>query len=306
MAPGLLTRGAWQVLETAGEVLARDDGEPLASALAEAGVAVGHLGDPPAPDLARALVEKASAAAVVWVGSADGDPGLTDAVAAEVSRRQEPPEVEVVVGSWDVPGGRVLDLIAVMDRLRSPGGCPWDAQQTHESLVKYLIEEAHEAAEAIEAGDRRHMVEELGDVLLQVAFQSRVGQEHREDPFDLDDVAGAIVAKLVRRHPHVFADGDASTPEEVEAAWDVIKSQERGHPGGEAGHESLLHGIPASLSTLLAAEKALARHARRGGQAPRAGDDLGTRLLALVEDARRSGKSADAELRRALRELDTR
>jgi XTP/dITP diphosphohydrolase len=283
---------------------------------------VSYRGDVPAPELARELVAGASEpdVSVVWVCSADGDPGLTDAVASEVTRLSEPPEVEVLVGSWDVPGSRLLDLVAVMDRLRSPGGCPWDAEQTHESLVKYLVEEAYEAAEAIESGDRSHMLEELGDVLLQVAFQSRVAQEDAQEPFDIDDVAGAIVAKLVRRHPHVFADGDASTPAEVEQAWEVIKAQERQerasrgrHTGGEAGHEGLLHGIPRSLPSLLAAEKVVARWERTGGDitelAAYAGlelpddADLGAAMLALVARARARGASADALVRATLEEL---
>jgi XTP/dITP diphosphohydrolase len=308
VAPGLLSRAAWQALESATVLLARDESEPLAAAVVEAGVPVSHVGAVPSPALARDLVARADDASVVWVGSADGDPGLTDAVASEVSRLPSPPEVEVVVGSWDVPGARLLDVVAVMDRLRSPGGCPWDAEQTHESLVKYLVEEAHEAAEAIAAGDRDHMREELGDVLLQVAFQSRVAEEHADAPFDIDDVAGGLVAKLVRRHPHVFADGDASSPEEVERAWEQIKAQERaeqaGHAGGEAGHAGLLHGIPASLPALIAADKVLARWERGGrGDLP-TGDDIGARLLALVAEARAAGLDPEAELRRALRELD--
>ena len=291
-------------------VLAGDADEPLALALAESGVPVRHLGAVPPPALARDLVGRAAAGPVVWVGSADGDPGLTDAVASEVSRLPEPPEVEVLVGSWDVPGARLLDVVAVMDRLRSPGGCPWDAEQTHESLQKYLIEEAHEAAEAIESGDRAHLREELGDVLLQVAFQARVAQEHSSEPFDIDDVASTLVDKLVRRHPHVFSDGDASTPAEVEQAWEQIKEQERAgkadHPGGEAGHQGLLHGIPRSLPSLLAAEKVLARWERTGGDLAAVGDpegDLAARLLALVAEARAQGVSAEDVLRQALRGL---
>ena len=122
-----------------------------------------------------------------------------------------PPDVEVVVGSWDVQGGRLLDVVATMDRLRSPGGCPWDAEQTHASLAPYLVEEAHEVLHAIEGGDRRHLAEELGDVLLQVVFHARVAEEAAEEAFDIDTVAGLLVDKLVRRHPHVFADGEAST-----------------------------------------------------------------------------------------------
>ena len=314
IAPGLLTRAAWRTLEDADALLARDPDEPLAEALLEAGMPVAHLGAVAPPELARTLVADAASRTVVWVGSADGDPGLTDAVASEVSRLPEPPEVEVLVGSWDVPGSRLLDLVAVMDRLRSPGGCPWDAEQTPESLAKYLLEEAHEAAEAIESGDRDHIREELGDVLLQVAFQSRVAQEHPAQPFDIDDVAGGIVDKLVRRHPHVFADADASSPEEVERAWEQIKAQERaakaGHEGGEAGHESLLHGIPRSLPSLLAAEKVLARWERTGGDlaslaAPATSDqpDLGLAMLALVARAREQGASAEDLLRRAVRDF---
>ena len=330
VAPGLLTRAAWQALQGAGAVLGRDAEEPLVGAIHDAGVPVGHVGAVPAPQLARTLVGRAEDADVVWVSSSDGDPGLTDAVAAEVTRLPDPPEVEVLVGSWDVPGSRLLDLVAVMDRLRSPGGCPWDAEQTHESLVKYLLEEAHEAVEAIESGDRAHIREELGDVLLQVAFQSRVGEEDPDDPFDIDDVAAGIVEKLVRRHPHVFADTEATTPEEVERNWEAIKAQERAakaalaanrpgegdatvdegeHPGGEGGHESLLHGIPASLSTLLVAEKVLARLERTGRDLAPATDgdddkgDVGRELLALVARARAEGASADALLRKAVRDL---
>jgi XTP/dITP diphosphohydrolase len=309
VAPGLLTRDAWRTLDDADVVVAREADDPSVEALQQSDVAVEVVDEAlPVPALARILAHRAADAQVVWVGSADGDPGLTDALAAEVTRLAEPPEVEVLVGSWDVPGARLLDLVAVMDRLRSPGGCPWDAQQTHESLVKYLVEESHEAAEAIESGDRTHMVEELGDVLLQVAFQSRVGQEHAQAPFDIDDVAGAIVAKLVRRHPHVFADGDASTPAEVEVAWEDIKAAERAekgpHGGGEDGHQGLLHGIPRSLPSLLAADKVVARLERRGMPLPSAGGDVGSRLLALVVASRAAGLDAESELRRTLRELD--
>lgn len=210
--------------------LCRDESEPVVDAVVESGLSVESVGgDLTPPDLARLLVSHAAEGDVVWLGSSDADPGLTDALASEVSRLETPPEIEVIVGSWDVPGSRLLDAVAVMDRLRSPGGCPWDAKQTHESLAKYLTEEAGEAVEAIESGDRQHLAEELGDVLLQVLFHSRVAEDATDegDMFDIDDVAGGLVEKLVRRHPHVFADGDASTPEEVEEAWARIKAEER-------------------------------------------------------------------------------
>ncbi|WP_270886167.1 MazG family protein [Pedococcus sp. 5OH_020] len=314
IAPGLFTRAAWHALDSAAQVLARDTSEPLAQAVAEAGVPVEHLVGLEPAALARTLLERAQDDQVVWVASADADPGLTDAVASEVSRLGEPPEVEVLVASWDVPGSRLLDLVAVMDRLRSPGGCPWDAEQTHESLVKYLLEESYEAVEAIESGDRGHLREELGDVLLQVAFQSRVAQDHPQEPFDIDDVAAEIVAKLVRRHPHVFADGEASTAAEVEQAWERIKAEERAtkqsHHGGEAGHEDLMHGIPTALPSLLAAEKVVARWERAGrdpreltGDGPGEEHELGTAMLDLVVRARAGGRSAEQVLRSTLRRL---
>lgn len=230
VAPGLLSRGAWSAVESASARLCRDVSEPVVDAVVESGLAVDAVGEElSAPDLARLLVSRSVESDVVWLGSSDADPGLTDAIASEVSRLEVPPEVEVIVGSWDVPGSRLLDAVAVMDRLRSPGGCPWDAKQTHESLAKYLQEEAAEAIEAIESGDRQHLAEELGDVLLQVLFHSRVAEDapSPEDQFDIDEVAGVLVEKLVRRHPHVFADGDASTPEEVETEWARIKAQEK-------------------------------------------------------------------------------
>jgi XTP/dITP diphosphohydrolase len=259
--PGLLTRDAWQALENADARLAVDLGDPTAAAVLAAGLSVDTVapsppiavatGDTaqlrpsntraeqawgvPFASLARELVSRATGAEVVWVGSADGDPGLSDAIADEVSRLATPPDVEVLVGSWDAPGARLLDVVAVMDRLRSPGGCPWDAEQTHSSLLPYLREETEELVEAVESGDRRQMAEELGDVLLQVAFHARVAEDDPTEPFDIDTVAGLLVDKLVRRHPHVFADGDASTPEEVEASWERIKEAERAAKPGASG-----------------------------------------------------------------------
>ncbi len=198
-----------------------------------------------------------------------------------------------------------------MDRLRSPGGCPWDAQQTHESLRRYLIEEAHEAAEAITTGDRDHLVEELGDVLLQVLFHARIGQEH-DAPFDIDDVAGGLVAKLTRRHPHVFADGDASTPAEVEVEWERIKAAEKAAAAARRSVDrpsrpEVLDGIPATLPSLLAAVKVLGRLERRGVDtlartADRAADesDLGAQLLAVVARAQAAGADPEELLRSAV------
>ena len=308
VASGLLSREAWQALEAADVVLGHE-GEPQVDALRDSRVDVEAPEDAAAVVLGRELVRRAAAGAqVVWVGSSDGDPGLTDVVAAEVSRLTgalavEPPEVEVLLGSHDVPGARLLDLVAVMDRLRSPGGCPWDREQTHTSLVPYLVEEAHEAAEALESGDRDHMVEELGDVLLQVAFHARVAEEDPEAPFDIDDVAAGIVAKLVRRHPHVFAEGTASTPGEVETSWDEIKAAEKDAPEGSGP----LRGVPVGMPPLARATKVASRLRKAGLEdllaEASAGDDPGARLLALVAELTAAGVDPDAALRGALRGL---
>jgi len=313
---GILSRDAWLALESADLVAGRDD-EPQVHGIREAGMPVTQLPLDAPPELARALLARAAGQRghqVVWVGSSDGDPGLTDALASEVSRLPEPPEVEVILGSHDVQGSRLLDLVAVMDRLRSAGGCPWDAEQTHESLVPYLIEEAHEAAEALESGDRDHMVEELGDVLLQVAFHARVAEEHERDPFDIDDVAGAIVAKLVRRHPHVFADGtDAlADTEGVEATWETIKAAEKAAraESGVGGDIDLLDGIPVAMPPLARAAKVVSRLERAGradlldaAATAAASGDPGARLLALVTELKRARVDPDTALRAALRDL---
>ena len=264
VAPGLLSHSAWEAVRSSSIRLARTLDDPLVEALDESGFSVEEVGDAAPPELARRLVDLATAAPVLWLGSSDGDPGLADAVAAEVSRLESPPDVEVVVGSWDVQGGRLLDVVATLDRLRSPGGCPWDAEQTDESLAPYLVEEAHEVEHAIATGDRAHLAEELGDVLLQVVFHARVAEESDDEAFDIDTVAGLLVEKLVRRHPHVFGDGDATTPAEVEQAWERIKAEERSTGVGGDDTADLLHGIPDSLPGELAAEKVLARVRRRG------------------------------------------
>lgn len=301
IAPGLFTRDAWTALANAAHVLTRDEDEAQLIAIQESGIAAAHLGEQHPVTLARLLVDRTRDGEVVWIGSADGDPGLTDALAEEVTRSDNAPEIEVIVGSYDVPGARLLDLVAVMDRLRSPEGCPWDAEQTHESLVPYLIEETHELVEAIESGDRTHMAEELGDVLLQVAFHARIAQEHDESPFGIDDVAGGIVDKLVRRHPHVFAEVDAETADDVAANWEQIKAEEKPH------RSSPMDGIPAGLPALARADKVVARLSTAGrsdlAKIAAAGDDLGSRLFALVLEAREHGQDPEAVLREAVRGL---
>ncbi|MEU6232577.1 MazG family protein [Kitasatospora sp. NPDC047058] len=307
VAPGLLAWPAWEALRSAGRVLAGDAGNPQVAAVRQAGVEVEIVPPGSAPALARLLTGQASEAGpTVWLGSPDGDPGLTDALARlAVEHAGEVPEIEVLPGSYDLPGARLLDLASVMDRLRSPGGCPWDAEQTHASLVKYLVEESFELVEAIEEGDRETLREELGDVLLQVFFHSRIAEEHPTDAFSIDDVAGDIVDKLMYRHPHVFGDAEAAGAAEVEANWEALKAAEK------SDRESVLDGVPAGLPSLAYAAKLVSR-VRRGGVAgvPDAPYELpaeltaesaGTLLLAVAQRAHDAGVDVDAALRAAAR-----
>ncbi|WP_244885278.1 MazG family protein [Demequina mangrovi] len=192
-----------------------------------------------------------------------------------------------------------------MDRLRSPGGCDWDAEQTHESLAPYALEEAHELVEAIESGSRTHLREELGDVLLQVVFHSRVAQEHPSEPFGIDEVAAGCADKLVARHPHVFGDDDAGTMDEHLRRWDRIKAE-------TSGRESAFDGIPTTLGALARAQKVLGRAARADlpVDAPAATDEpagesaIGDALLALAARAQAEGVDAETALRGAVRRVE--
>lgn len=240
---GLLSRDAWRALDTADRVLAAAVDEPLPLALADDGVTVTAVDERTAHERARALVTAARERETVWIGSADGDPGLSDAIASEVSRLEDAPEVEVLIGSWDVEGGRLLDAVAVMDRLRAPGGCAWVAAQDHESLAPFVLEEAQEVHEALaaviatpdEPRVRAELTDELGDLLFQVLFHARVAADDADAPFDVDDVAAALVDKLVRRNPHVFGDASAETLEEIEAQWQAIKAMEKASARDEEG-----------------------------------------------------------------------
>ncbi|MQS13753.1 MazG family protein [Streptomyces kaniharaensis] len=307
VAPGLLAWPAWEALRSAGRVLAGDAGHPQLAAVRQAGVAVEVVSAESAPALARLLTEQPAAAGpTVWLGSPDGDPGLTVALARlAVEHAGEVPEIEVLPGSYDLPGARLLDLVSVMDRLRSPGGCPWDAEQTHASLVKYLVEEAYELVEAIEEGDRETLREELGDVLLQVFFHSRIAEEHPTDAFSIDDVAGDIVEKLMYRHPHVFGDVEARGAAEVEANWEQLKAAEK------ADRESVLDGVPAGLPSLAYAAKLVSRVRRAGFAgvpdepyelpAELTAESAGRLLLAVAQRAHDAGVDVDAALRAAAR-----
>lgn len=213
--------------------------------LVRAAAAVYSTADAPPP---ATLAEEARSGSVVLL-TEDLDTPAAAALLAHGAR---------VVRSEPVYGGGLLDAVAVMDRLRSPGGCPWDAEQTHESLRQYLVEECFELLEAIEDGDRAALREELGDVLLQVLFHSRVAQES-DDPFSIDDVAAELVTKLVGRHPHVFAGGDPAVRDArtQEHRWEQLKQQEK-------KRESSVDGVAMGQPALALAAKLVQRTARAG------------------------------------------
>jgi XTP/dITP diphosphohydrolase len=289
VAPGLMTWSAWQSVASADRVLASDEAAPLTRAVAAAGHRVDVLPAAAVDDLLTA----AAAADVVWLASDEEATTFPPILAGRIVADEDPPRVEVLHASYDVPGARLLDLVTVMDRLRT--SCPWDREQTHESLARYLLEETYETLEAIENGDYAHLREELGDLLLQVYFHARIASEHTEAPFDIDDVAGDIVDKLVHRHPHVFAGLDVQDASEVERNWEQLKAAEK-------GRGSVLDGIPQSLPALSLAEKTLGR-AGRVDVVPELTASLGDRLLALVVEARAGGLDAEQELRAAVRRL---
>jgi XTP/dITP diphosphohydrolase len=280
VAPGLMSAAAWRaVADPEARVHAGGEEHPILEYLDDLDIAI-ELIEGETDEVAAELLEEAAAGqSVVWLADPSGadqrlvlalGERLTGALPAapRFGAGADPdadPDAEVVVelevlpGSYDLPGAKLLDLVAVMDRLRSPAGCPWDGKQTHRSLIKYLLEEAYETVETIEDGDcevpgegRDALREELGDVLLQVAFHARIAQEHPEDPFGIDDVAQGIVAKLIGRHPHVFADGGATTAAQVEETWEQLKAAEK-------GRTSVVEGVPLAQPALSLADKLLKR-----------------------------------------------
>src|SRR5262245_19579451 len=185
-------------------------------------------------------------------------------------------------------GEEVRKLVGLMQRLLAPGGCPWDREQTLETLIPYLVEETYEVVDALAAGDADDHREELGDLLLQIVFQSEL--RCAEGKFGIDDVASAIVAKLVRRHPHVFGDAVAKDAESVLANWARLKAAEK----AEKGKHGALHGIPRSAPALLRATRAGEKAGAVGFDWP---DADGPRAkieeeLAELDEARRSGDRA--------------
>lgn len=335
---GLLTAAAWDVVR-AHPVLAATESE-LTAAVRAAGAEVSVIDDPSAEAtsasaeatgteravVARLLTVATARGAVVWLAGPAGDEQLARELGLRLAREPALAELELMYGSWDPPGARLLDAVAVMDKLASPGGDPWKRAQTHASLARYLLEECYEAYDAIDAGDLAALREELGDVLLQVVLHARLAQEHPEDQrWNIDDVAGGLVEKMIRRNPHVFAGESARTLEEITAAWERVKREEK-------PRESVLDGVPLAQPALALAAKLFQRAERAGLNLPptvpglagpmlgelSAADDgaalggaggqdqarldeatLGAALLALVARARAAGLDAEAALRRA-------
>ena len=299
---GLLTAAAWDLVRAHPVFTAADGDQP--AALRASGVPV-TVTAPVADTLIDALAEHGT---VVWLAGPAGDQQFARELGLRLAREPALAELELCYGSWDPPGARLLDAVAVLDRLVSPGGDPWKHQQTHASLAPYLLEESYEAYDAIVAGDLDGLREELGDVLLQVVLHARLAEDLPEDErWTVDDVAGALVDKMVRRNPHVFAGETVDSVASIIANWERIKRAEK-------ARDSVLDGIALSQPALSLAAKILQRAERAGIDVPlpvagpsdaASGDDpapeaaLGAMLLRLVADARVAGLDAEAALRAA-------
>jgi XTP/dITP diphosphohydrolase len=294
VAPGLLTWQAWAALRGASRVLAGSAGHPQVPALTASGV-IPEVVDAPfnAGSLAAFLSAACADGTVVWLAppGESVDPALLSSVTVPVT---------VLHGAHDLPGSHLLDAVAVMDRLRV--SCPWDREQTHESLVPYLLEEAYEAVETVETGDLAALRGELGDVLLQVLFHARIAAE-RPDGFTVDDVADALAAKLIRRHPHVFASVSVSSADDVSANWEEIKKAERAAAVPDGAVPSVLDGVAFGQPALSLAAQVQRRAERAGAPFEMGADGLGDELMRLVARARAAGLDPELELRAAARRL---
>lgn len=219
-------------------------------------------------------------------------------------------------------GDSLLELVQVQARLRAPDGCPWDREQTHQTLARHLLEETHELLEAIDSGYDERIRDELGDLLLQVTFHAQIAAD--DGRWDIDDVARGLVAKLVHRHPHVFGDVEVSGSDEVLVNWERLKAEETGE------RRAVDEDIPAALPALARAAKVQRRAAGWGfewrsldlamaklreevdelgaatGERAEAEEELGDVLLAVVAVARKLGVDAESALRRATTKLAAR
>lgn len=313
VAPGLLSWQAWSALRSASRVLAGSADHPQLPALTAAGVDVAVVAAPAyVPSLAALLSATVLdvGGPVVWLAPSGeiSDGGL--AVAATVP-------VTVLHGSHDLPGAHLLDVVAVMDTLRT--SCPWDKQQTHESLMRYLLEEAYETVETVESGDLTALREELGDVLFQAVFNARIAAERTcaDGGFTIDDVADTLVTKLIRRHPHVFAGVSVSSADEVNRNWEEIKQVERSQRSVASGRgaPSVFDGVPFGQPALSLAAQLQRRAERAGfpvdadvadgevGEVGQVGEvgEVGDELMRVVARARAAGTDPELALRAVAR-----
>ena len=293
---GLLTAAAWDVVRQH-PVLTGAESE-LTTAVRQAGAEVTVVDGPATQPLLDAV---AAHGTVVWLAGPAGDEALARELGLRLARQPGLAEMELMYGSWDPPGARLLDAVAVLDRLASPGGDPWKRAQTHRSLAGYLLEESYEAYDAISADDTDALREELGDVLLQVVLHARLAEELPEDErWTIDDVAGGLVDKMIRRNPHVFAGAEVGTLEEITENWERIKRAEKARAlgAGRRGPEPARAG-PGN------ADPGPRRPGRHQGPTSRsqtaqadAEAKLGADLLATVAAAREAGIDPEAALRR--------
>ena len=336
-APGLLSFGAWEALTGADAVLLRDpERHPAWPHLERADIPVEPIpdgsmdvrdrrdllqvaGDPGDRRLASGLCQRAESGRECVVLLGPDDTGLGRAVGLEAARRHI--EVEFVFLAEMPAGGELLRLVEVERRLRDPeGGCPWDLEQDHASLAPYLVEETYEALDAIASGDDREIVEELGDVLLQVVFHAQVGADRHT--FTIDDVARGITDKLVHRHPHVFGDVDVADADEVVANWEALKAAEK--PGRQGPFDGVATSQPAVPLTAKLVSRAARHHVPQpDGDAALAlvrqrleqlaaapdeerGEAYGELLLAVVGLAQQTGLDPELTLRAAADRFRTR
>jgi XTP/dITP diphosphohydrolase len=296
---GLLTVQAWDLVRTYPVFAAASS--DLTAAIEAAGATVTRIDlDAGSSAAASILLDAVSAHdAVVWLAGPQGDEPLARELGLRLARQPGTADLELLYGSWDPAGARLLDVVTVMDRLVSPGGDPWKREQTHQTLARYLLEEAYEAYDAIDTHDLEALREELGDVLLQVVLHARMAEE-APTPWSIDDLAGTLVEKLVRRNPHVFAEVQVTDVDEIVANWERIKKSEK-------ERNSILDGIAWGQPSLALANKILSRAARAGVPVPAtdaaapAFDDeteLGEFLFAVVAAATSRGLDPEAALRR--------
>ncbi|GAA2163297.1 MULTISPECIES: MazG family protein [Glycomyces] len=281
---GLLTVEAWDALHEA-EAVAAFFESPTVEAVRDAGIDVELVED------AAEFIETGG----VWIVGEDGDEELREALAEYVAGGEV--ELEIVYGSWDPPGARLLDLVEAVARLHAEDGCPWHRAQTHETLGPYLLEESYEVLDAIGSGDADELREELGDLLFQPLLHASLAED-----FDIDDVAGDLVEKIIRRHPHVWGDAD---PDDLYEHWNEAKAAEKPHRDHPAD------GVSRQLPSLALAAKVIERFHDQGEELelpelPEGlkleADEVGDFLLAAVAAARAAGVDPELALRKSITE----